>query len=75
LLYDTALDDGAMLIDNPPYLHKDINDILVIRDDALMHESPILFFKSFSYTIEEKYAYVEKYLCGLQFYMIATMML
>jgi hypothetical protein len=65
MFYDTALDDGPMLIDNPPCLHEDRNDILVIHD-ALIHESPILFLKSPSYTIEEKYAYVKKYLCGLQ---------
>jgi hypothetical protein len=65
MLYDTALDDGPTLIDNPPYLHEDRNDILVIHDDVI-HGSPILFLKSPTYTIEEKYAYVEKYLCGLQ---------
>jgi hypothetical protein len=65
MLYDTALDDGPTLIDNPPCLHEDRNDIIVIHDDALIHESPILFLKS-SISIEDKYAYVEKYLCGLQ---------
>jgi hypothetical protein len=77
MLYDTTLDDGPMLIDNPPCLHEDINYILVIHDDVI-HDSPILFLKSPTYTIEEKYAYVEKYLCGLQILMkniIATMML
>jgi hypothetical protein len=67
MLYNTALDDGHMLIDNPPCLNEDKNDILVIHDDALIHESPGLFLKSPIYTIEEKYAYVKKYLCGLQF--------
>jgi hypothetical protein len=66
MLYDTALDDGPILIDSPPCLHEDINDILVIHDDTLIHESPILFLKSHNYTIEEKYAYAEKYFCGLQ---------
>jgi hypothetical protein len=66
MLYDTALDDGPMLIDNPPCLHEDRNNILVIHDDTLIHESPKLFLKSPTYTIEDKYAYVEKYLCGLQ---------
>jgi hypothetical protein len=66
MIYDTTLDDGPTLIDNPPYLHEERNDILVIHDDALIHESPILFLKSPIYTIEEKYAYVEKYLCDLQ---------
>jgi hypothetical protein len=36
MLYDTALDDGPMLIDNPPCLDEDRNDILVIHDDALI---------------------------------------
>jgi hypothetical protein len=67
MLYDTALDDGPMLIDNPPCLHEHKNYILVIHDDALIHESPILFLKSPIYTIEEKCGYVGKYLCGLQF--------
>jgi hypothetical protein len=66
MLYDTALDDAPMLIDNPPCLHEGRNEILVIHGDALIHESPILFLKSPIYTIEEKYAYVEKYLCVLQ---------
>jgi hypothetical protein len=66
MLYDTALDDGPMLIDNPPCLHEDRNDILVIHNDALIYESPILILKSPIYTIEEKHAYVEKYLCGLK---------
>jgi hypothetical protein len=42
MLYDTALDDGPMLVENPPCLHEDRNDILVIHDDALIHESPFL---------------------------------
>jgi hypothetical protein len=66
MLHDTTLDDGPMLIDNPQCLHEDRNAILVIHDDALIHESPILFLKYPTYTVEEKYAYVEKYLCGLQ---------
>jgi hypothetical protein len=74
MLYDTALDDGPMHIDNPPCLHEDRNDILVIYDDALIHESPILFLKSPIYTIEEKYSYVEKYL-QLMKNLIATMIL
>jgi hypothetical protein len=48
---NTTLDDGPMLIDNPPCLHEDRNQILVIHDDALIHESPILFLKSPIYTI------------------------
>jgi hypothetical protein len=60
MLYDTTLDDGPMLIDNTPCLHEDRNDILVIHDDALIHESPILFLKSPIYTTKDKYTYVEK---------------
>jgi hypothetical protein len=66
MLYDNALDDGPILIDNSPCIHEDKNDELAICDDAIIHESPMLFLKSPIYTIEEKYAYVEKYLCGLQ---------
>jgi hypothetical protein len=64
MLYDNALDDGPILIDT--CIHEDKNDELAGCDDALIHESPMLFLKSPIYTIEEKYAYVEKYLCGLQ---------
>jgi hypothetical protein len=48
MLYDTALDDGPMLINDPPYLHQDKNDILIIHDDALIQDSSILFLKSLS---------------------------
>jgi hypothetical protein len=71
-LYDNALDDGPMLIDNPPCLEvvtklsKDKDDILAVCSGILTHESPILFLNSPNYTLEEKFAYVEKYLCGLQ---------
>jgi hypothetical protein len=43
-------------------------DELAGCDDALIHESLILFLNSPIYTIEEKYAYVGKYLCGLQLF-------
>ena len=72
MLYDNALDDGPMLIDNPPCLEvvttlcEDNNDILAVCDNTLIHESPTLFLNSPKNTIEEKIAYVEKYLCGLQ---------
>ena len=71
MLYDNALDDGPMLIDNPPCLVvttlcEDKNDILAACDDTLTHESPTLFLNSPIHTMEEKLAYVEKYLCGLQ---------
>jgi hypothetical protein len=68
MLYDNALDDGCTLIDNSPYIHEDKNDEFSCCDDALIHESPILLLKSPIYTIEEKYVYIEKYLCGLQLY-------
>ena len=71
MLYDNALDDGPMLIDNPPCLVfitlcEDKNDILATCDNTLTHESPTLFLNSPIHTMEEKLAYVEKYLCGLQ---------
>ena len=72
MLYDNALDDGPMLIDNPQCLevvtnlYEDKNDILAFCDGTLTHESPTLILNSPSYTMEEKFAYVEKYLCGLQ---------
>jgi hypothetical protein len=65
MIYDTTLDDGLTLIDNSPCIHEDKNDEFVGCDAALIHESPILFLESSIYTIE-KYAYIEKYLCGLQ---------
>ena len=48
MLYDNALDDGPMLIDNPSCLVvttlcEDKNDILATCDDTLTHESPTLF--------------------------------
>ena len=67
MLYDNALDDCPMLIDNPLCLEvEDKNDIIAACDGTLTHESPTLFLNSPNYTIEEKFAYVEKYLCGLQ---------
>ena len=67
VLYDNALDDGPMLIDNPTCLEvvtklcEDKNDILAVYDSTLTHESHALFLNSPNYTIEEKFAYVEKY--------------
>ena len=60
-----------MRIDNPPCLVittlcEDKNDILAACDDTLTHESPTLFLNSPIHTLQEKFAYVEKYLCGLQ---------
>ena len=72
MLYDNALDDGPMLIDNPQCLEvvtnlcEDKNDILSVCNGTLTHESPTLFLNSPCYTMKEKFAYVEKYLCGLQ---------
>jgi hypothetical protein len=58
ILYDNALDDGHILIDNSPYLHEDKDDLLAVCDDAITRESLIFLLKSPIYTIEEKYAYV-----------------
>jgi hypothetical protein len=71
MLYDNALDDGPMLIDNPPCLEvvtklcEDKDDILSVCIGTLTHESPNLFLNSPNYTLEEKFAYVKKYLCDL----------
>jgi hypothetical protein len=71
MLYDNALDDGPMLIDNPACLEvvtklcEDKDDILAICSGTLTHDSPTSFLNSPNYTLEEKFAYVEKYLCGL----------
>ena len=78
MLYDNALDDGPMLIDKPPFLVvtklcEDKNDILAVCDGTLTHESPTLFLNSPSYTMEEKFAYVEKYLCGLQLSLVPNL--
>jgi len=66
-----ALDDGLFLLENPPCLEntmlcEDKNDKISGCNDALIHESPILFLKSPIHTIEEKYSYVEKYFYGVQ---------
>jgi hypothetical protein len=66
ILYDNALDDGPILIDSSPCIHEDKNDEFAGCDDALILENSILFLKSRIYTMEEKYAYVEKYLGGMQ---------
>jgi hypothetical protein len=67
MLYDNALDDGPTLIDNSPYTHEDKNNEFASCYDPLVHENSILLFlESPIYSIEEKYAYIEKYLCGLQ---------
>jgi hypothetical protein len=65
ILYDNALDDGPMLLIT---LHVYIRNKMIYLLSMMMLSfmSPMLFFKSPTYTIEEKYAYVEKYLCGLQ---------
>jgi hypothetical protein len=55
MLYDNALDDGPILIDNTSCINEDKIDELVGCDDALIHESPILFLKSPIYTNEDKY--------------------
>ena len=65
--YDNALDDGPILLDNPPCLEitslcEDINKnvILAVCNGTLTHESPISFLSSPIYTREEKYALCEK---------------
>jgi hypothetical protein len=61
-----------MILDDPPCseiaitMCEDENDMLAISDDTLIHDSPIVFLNSPNHTIEEKYAYVENYLYGLQ---------
>jgi hypothetical protein len=47
-------------------LREDKDDILAVCSGTLTHDSPTLFLNSPNYTLEEKFAYVEKYLCGLQ---------
>ena len=60
MLYDNALDDGPILLDNPPYLEivthscEDKNDIPAVHDNTLVSKSPILFLNLSSFTIEEK---------------------
>ena len=77
MLYDDAFDEGPILLDNLPCLEivtslwEDKNDILVVCNDTLTHESPTIFLSSPHYTIEEKYAYVEKYLCAWQLSLVS----
>jgi hypothetical protein len=72
MFYNNALDDGPMIIDNPPCLEvvtklcEDKDDILAVCSGNLTHESPTSFLNSPNYTLEDKFAYVEKYLCDLQ---------
>jgi hypothetical protein len=71
MFYDSTLDDGPVLLDDPPCLEivtnlwEDKDDMLAVCDNTLTHESPTLFLNSPIYTIEEKFLYVEKYLCGM----------
>ena len=51
-------------------LTQDENDILTVCDGTLTHE---LFLNSPTYTIKEKFAYVEKYLCGLQLSLVPNL--
>ena len=70
--YDNALDDGPILLDNPPCLEiatslcEDKNDKPASCDDTLIYESPILFQSSPIYIIDEKYALCKKYMHGLK---------
>ena len=74
-----VIDDGPMLIDNPTCLElvttlcEDKNDILVVCENTLTNESPTFFLNSPNNTIEEKFAYVEKYLCGLQLSLVPNL--
>jgi len=67
--YDKALDDGPS---NPPNFEidtnicEDKNDQLDICDNTHTHMNPTLLLSSPNHTIEEKLAYVKKYLCCLQ---------
>jgi hypothetical protein len=63
-----------MLLPNPPCgpcltivtnSREDKSDKLDGHDDTLIHESHILLLNSPSFTIEEKDALVEKFICGL----------
>ena len=73
-LYDSALDDDPNILDDPPCetmvttICEDTNenDMLVVWNDTLTHESPISFLKSPIYTIEEKYALCKEYVHGLK---------
>ena len=72
-------DFAAVLLNDPPCLEiattlcEDKNDVLAACDNTLTHESPTLFLKSPNYTLEEKFAYVEKYLCGLQLSLVPNL--
>jgi hypothetical protein len=61
-----------MILEDPPCLEiattmcEDENDMLVVSDDTLIHETPIVFLNSPNHIIEEKYACVENYLYSLQ---------
>ena len=60
--YDKALVDGP---NNPPNFKIDTN-LCEDKNDQLAHMNPTLFLSSPNHTIEEKLAYVKKYLCCLQ---------
>ena len=75
--YDDVLDDGPILPKNLPCLeistnlYEDKNDELA--DNTLTNESPTLFLSYPNYTIEEKLAYVENYLYGLQLSLVPNL--
>jgi hypothetical protein len=58
MLYDNALDDGPMILDDPPCLAI-ATTVCEDNYDTLIHESLILSLNSPNHTIEEKYARVE----------------
>jgi hypothetical protein len=57
MLYDNALDDGPIFLDEPPCLTiltnswEDKNDKLIVCEDTLIYESPILILNSSNHNI------------------------
>ena len=73
-LYDSTLDDGPNLLDKSPHLeivttlcgNKNSDGVISSCNDTPIHASPTFFLSSTIHTLEEKFSYVEKYLCGLK---------
>ena len=71
MLYDNALDDGPILLDNPLCLEivthscEEKIDTLAVHDNTLISKSPILLLNSSSFTIDEKYELARKCIGGL----------
>src|SRR4051812_41580596 len=72
--YDSTLDDGPSLLDKSPQLeivttlcgNTNIYGVISSCNDTPIHDSPIFILSSPNYTLEEKFSYLEKYLCGLE---------